>query len=184
MDVIRQTTPLEVTDSPESQRLALRQLLDQAAIRDLAALYAIVRDDHHVDALMQCFAPDGAFVHDGQPIRGREALRDYYLGNMRRNAFSHHIPHSHVIEFADEHMATGIVTGHGEFANASTLTVCAYRYDDEYVKIDGRWMFARRDHAFMYSVPIEELASLGRDTLRLRWLGSEPKEAEWLPKAV
>jgi hypothetical protein len=184
MDVIRQTTPLAVGESAQSQRLALQRLLDQAAIRDLAAIYALVRDDHDIDGLMRCFAPDGAFIHDGEPIRGRDALREYYLGNMRRHAFSHHIPHSHVIDFRDETSATGVVTGHGEFAGADTLVVCAYRYDDEYVKVDGRWMFARRDHAFMYAVPIEELGTLGRDTLRIRWAGAEPREAEWLPKPV
>jgi hypothetical protein len=184
VDVARQSTPLEVGESPGSQRRALQQLLDQAAIRDLAAMYAIVRDDHDIDALMECFAPDGAFIHDGEPIRGREALREYYLGNMRRNAFSHHIPHSHLIEFIDEHNATGVVTGHGEFADRTTLSVCAYRYDDEYVKIDGRWMFAERGHAFMYYVPVGELATLGRDTLRIRVSGAEAREAEWLPRPV
>ena len=184
MNVIRQSTPLEVDDSLESQRRAVQRLLDQAAIRDLAAMYAIVRDDHDIDALMECFAPDGVFMHDGEPIRGRKALREYYLGNMRRNAFSHHIPHSHVIQLIDEHNATGVVTGHGEFADPTTLSVCAYRYEDEYVKIDGRWMFAQRGHAFMYYVPVEELQTLGRDTLRIRVPGAEPRQAEWLPRAV
>ena len=184
MDVIGQSTPLQVGDSSESQRFALQRLLDQSAIRDLAALYAIVRDDHDIDALIECFAPDGAFIHEGQPISGRDALREYYLGNMRKSVFSHHIPHSHVIEFIDEHNAAGIVTGHGEFATPTTLMVCAYRYDDEYVKIDGRWMFARRDHAFMYFLPVDELSSLGRDTRRIRRPGGDAREAEWLPREV
>jgi uncharacterized protein (TIGR02246 family) len=159
-------------------------LLDRAAIRDLVTLYAVARDDHDIESLLRCFAPDGTFVHDGQPVTGHKNLREYYLGNMRRNRFSLHIPNSHVLRVESPTTATGIVTGHGEFAHPDTLVMCAYRYRDDYVKLRGRWVFAKRDHDFVYSVPIGEMAGLGREELRIRWPNRRPKEAEWQPRHV
>lgn len=184
MDVIRQTTPVTLTDSGAAQRAALQSLLDEAAIRNLVSLYAIARDDHDIEAVLQCFAPDGVFVSRGREIVGHDALRAWYLGNMRRNAFSHHIPHLCVVEIESADRASGIVTGNGEFAHPDGLILGAYRWYDDYVKIDGRWVFARRDHKYMYAVPVEKLPDLGRDPLRIRMHGSEPIESEWRPRPL
>jgi hypothetical protein len=184
VDVIRQTTPPVVEPTLESQQSALQSLVDREAIRDLVALYAILRDDHQIDALMECFAPDGTFVSGGREITGHEALREWYLGNMRRNTFSHHIPHSCVIQLDSATTASGIVTGTAEFPNPETLIVGSYRWYDDYVKIDGRWVFARRDHKWMFAVPVDELASLGRDAMRIRATGAQPREGEWQPQSV
>jgi len=184
VDLTRQTTPPVVGTSPESQQSALQALLDREAIRDLAALYAILRDDHQIDALIQCFAPNGTFVSGGREITGHAALREWYLGNMRRNTFSHHIPHSCVTQLESTTRASGIVTGTAEFPNPETLIVGSYRWYDDYVKIDGRWVFARRDHKWMFAVPVDELPGLGRDVMRIRVTGAEPREAEWHPESV
>jgi len=184
VDVISQTTPIVVDASQESMTAALQQLHDLNAIRNLAALYSVSRDDHDIDALMSCFAPDGTFVNDGQPISGHHALREYYLGNMRRNAFSLHIPHSHVVAFESPAEATGLVTGHGEFAHPDAYVLCAYRYNDRYVKQDGRWVFAYRDHAFIYAVPFESMPGLAREEYRVRWPNAAPAHAEWVPRSV
>jgi uncharacterized protein (TIGR02246 family) len=187
VDVIRQTTPASIADPGDAQRaqqLALQALLDEAAIRNLVSLYAIARDDHDIEAVLQCFAPDGVFISRGREITGHDALREWYLSNMRRNAFSHHIPHLCVVDFTSPDRASGIVTGNGEFAHPDGLILGAYRWYDDYVKIGGRWVFARRDHKYMYAVPVEKLASLGRDPLRIRMHGTEPIEAEWHPQKV
>jgi hypothetical protein len=184
MDVIGQTTPLQVADSPEALRAAVQALHDQAALRDLVALYAIARDDHDIESLLDCYAPDGTFMHGATPVSGHAALREYYLANMRRNAFSLHIPHSHVISLESPTEGSGLVTGHGEFAHPDTLVMCAYRYTDRYVKLDGRWVFASRGHDFVYALPVGEMAGVGRDRLRLRWPHRPPAEAEWRPRPV
>ena len=184
MDVIGQTTPIVVDASPESMATALQQLHDLNAIRNLAALYAVSRDDHDIDALMSCFAPDGTFASHGQPICGHDALRKYYLGNMRRTVFSLHTPHSHVVTFESPAKATGLMTGHAEFAHRDAYMMCAYRYNDRYVKQDGRWVFAYRDHAFMYSVPSDSMPGLAREECRVRWPDTAPRRADWAPRSV
>lgn len=183
MDVTTQTTPLEVQDSTASVAEAVQALLDRQAIADLVTLYALTRDDHDIDGLMECFATDGVFIDAGRPVTGHAELREFYLGNMRRHAFGIHIPNSHVVELRSATEASGIVTGHGEFAGASSLTMCAYRYHDRYVKRDGRWAFSYRDHDFIYALPIQDMATMGRDELRLRKAG-ERTQAEWLPRQI
>jgi hypothetical protein len=93
----------------------------------------------------------------------------------------HHVPHSCVIGFQSAAQASGIVTGHGEFAHPDGLIVGAYRWYDDYMKTDGRWVFARLDHKYMYALPVAAIAGVGRDTMRIRVPGSELIEAEWLP---
>jgi uncharacterized protein (TIGR02246 family) len=184
MDIVRQTTPPVVEPTLASTAAVLQRLVDEAAIRDLTALYAVARDDHDIDGLMDCFADDATFLNDGVPFSGKAALREFYLGNMRRHAYSIHIPHSQVIAFDSTTEATGLVTGHGEFANVDGYVMCAYRYNDRYVKRDGRWVFAFRDHAFVYAVPVEQLGGLASEEHRVRWPNAEPAHAEWAPRPV
>jgi hypothetical protein len=66
-----------------------------------------------------------------------------------------------VIEFQSAAQASGIVTGHGEFAHPDGLTVGAYRWYDDYMKTDGRWVFARRDHKYMYALTVAAIAGVG-----------------------
>ncbi len=86
-----------------------------------------------------------------------------------------------MIEFQSAAQASGIVTGHGEFTHPDGLIFGAYHWYDDYVKTDGRWVFARRDHKHMYALPVAAIVGVGRDTMRIRVPGSEPLEAEWLP---
>ena len=163
---------------------AVQALLDQAAIRDLAALYCILRDDNDMEPLLDTFAPDGVFVSSGRPIKGHDELREWYTGTMRKYAFSHHIPHSHVVTLTSPTTATGIVTGSVEYGSDAGFRAGAYRWYDEYEKLDGRWVFTLRHHKWMWAAPIEELSTLGRDTRRVRLPSGEAVEAELLAPAV
>jgi hypothetical protein len=183
MNLISQTTSA-VLESSDATALQVQALLDKAAISDLAALYCVLRDDHEIDALLECFSPDGTFISGGRRITGHDALREWYLGNMRRYAFSHHIPHSHVIAIESDGKASGIVTGHVEFASSDALLVGAYRWYDEYEKVDGRWVFTLRHHKYMYCAPVDQLMTLGADTKRVRMLQAEPRDAELLAPGV
>jgi hypothetical protein len=65
--------------------------------------------------------------------------------------------------------ATGIVNGHGELALGDRLLLAAYRYDDRYVRLGDRWVFAARSIGFRYNVPFEQMATsfAGRKRLRV-----------------
>ncbi|MHB8695353.1 MAG: nuclear transport factor 2 family protein [Solirubrobacteraceae bacterium] len=184
MQPTTQTAPLTALASPEGITAAVQALLDQAAIRDLGAMYCILRDDNDMEPLLQTFAPDGTFVSGGREITGHDALREWYTGTMRKWAFSHHIPHSHVITLESDTKASGIVTGNVEYGGADTFRVGAYRWYDEYEKLDGRWVFALRHHKWMWASASDDVSTLGRDTLRVRLPTGEAHAAELLPPAV
>ena len=63
--------------------------------------------------------------------------------------------------------------------------ITSFRYDDRYVRLGGRWVFAARQVRTLYAMTHAELASggLGWDQ-RKRWPHRAPSRAElpaWLP---
>ena len=92
---------------------------------------------------------------------------------MDRYVTTLHTPESHVaVVDVDAGTATGVVNGHGELALGDRLLLAAYRYDDRYVRLDGRWVFEARTIRFMYNVPFEEMATSFADRNRLRVPGT------------
>ena len=179
MDYAHQTTPPVVTGTADSLASAVQLLLDQSAIRDLVAIYSIARDDNDIEALLECFAPQGSFVINGTPVVGRDALRTFYIGNMDRYTTSLHVTHTHVIQINGADRATGVVTGHAELALGETLMMAAYRYADRYAKTAGRWVFGERILRFMYAVPFDEMGRSFTSPLRMRWPGTDPAPADF-----
>ncbi|QLQ09480.1 MAG: nuclear transport factor 2 family protein [Nocardioidaceae bacterium] len=181
MDYLARTTVPELTTT-EDLNAAVSDLLDREAIRALAALYSIARDDHDIDRLIPFFTEDGVFEISGTTVRGHADLRAFYLANMRKYRTSNHVTHTHVIE-TDGDLARGIVTGHAELAFAGTLMIAGYRYTDNYQRRGGRWMFAHRRLQFMFAVPADQLATSFNDHLRMRWPGAEPGPAD-IPESL
>ncbi|GAA1541164.1 nuclear transport factor 2 family protein [Nocardioides humi] len=181
MDYLAATSVAELT-SADDLAATVAELCDKEAIRNLVALYSIARDDDDIDRLTPFFAEDGIFEIGGSPVQGHADLRAFYLANMHKYRTSNHVTHTHVIELAGD-SATGVVTGHAELAYAGTLMVAGYRYYDDYVRQDRRWMFAHRRLRFMYAVPADQLATSFVDHLRMRWPDEEPASAD-IPESL
>jgi uncharacterized protein (TIGR02246 family) len=163
--------------SPETLAAAVTSLLDKEAIRNLVAIYSLARDDDDLEALIPLYAPEGSFAIGGAVHAGHEALRTFYTANMTKYRTSLHSTHTALIEvFGDS--AIGLVTGHAELAYQQTLMLAAYRYDDRYVRVGGRWLFASRVLRFMYTVPADQMATSFRDERRIRWPDTQPAAAE------
>lgn len=169
MDLDRATTT-RPTSTLEEVGNALRALADKDAITALGALYSIAVDDHDLDTVVRCFAPDGTFSRAGTTYAGHEVLRDFYASMMDRYVTTLHIPNSHVIDVDPEAgTATGLLTGQAELALGNRLLMAAYRYDDTYVRDEeGRWTFAARELRFMYNVPFEQMPTSFSDSRRIR----------------
>ena len=56
--------------------------------------------------------------------------------------------------------------------------LAAFRYDDEYRRVDGRWLFARRTMRYAYFTSHEELGLSLAGRQRIRVPGAEPRDAE------
>lgn len=181
LDSLAAATAADVTDA-DALRGAVQVLVDQQAIRDMAALYAMAVDDHDIEAVLDSFSQDGVFVIDGAPVTGLAELRPFYVGMMDRYTTTLHVPHTHVVQVTGD-AAVGVMTGHAELAWDGTLVMAAYRYDDRYGKRDGRWVFVERVLRFMYAVPFDDMGASFADDKRMRWPGTPPAPAE-LPEQL
>lgn len=173
MGLLPATTATTLATTPEEAYRQLRELADKAALVNLSVLYSMAVDDHDLDTVVACFAPDGTFTRLGSTVRGHAELRPFYASMMDRYVTTLHTPESHVaVVDVEAGTATGVVNGHGELALGDRLLLAAYRYDDRYVRLDGRWVFASRAIRFMYNVPFDEMATSFADRRRLRVPGT------------
>ncbi len=180
MDLLSAATTTSLAGTPEEAYRQLRELADKAALVNLSVLYSMAVDDHDLDAVVACFAPDGSFTRLGTTVQGHAKLRDFYGSMMDRYVTTLHTPESHVaVVDVDAGTATGVVNGHGELALGDRLLLAAYRYDDRYVRLDDRWVFEARTIRFMYNVPFEEMATSFADRNRLRVPGTPVAEGDY-----
>lgn len=184
MDLLSAATTTTLAGSPDEAYRQLREVADKAALVNLSVLYSMAIDDHDLDTVVACFAPDGTFTRLGTTVRGHEDLRTFYGSMMDRYVTTLHTPESHVaVVDVDAGTATGVVNGHGELALGDTLLLAAYRYDDRYVRLDDRWVFESRTIRFMYNVPFEQMATSFSDARRLRVPGTPVAEGDY-PEAL
>jgi hypothetical protein len=180
MDLLSATTTTSLPGSPEEAYRQVRELADKTALVNLSVLYSMAVDDHDLDTVVACFAPDGSFTRLGTTVRGHTDLRTFYASMMDRYVTTLHTPESHVaVVDVDAGTATGVVNGHGELALGDRLLLAAYRYDDTYVRLDGRWTFAARTIRFMYNVPADEMATSFPDARRLRVPGTPVADGDY-----
>lgn len=162
-----------------SERLHLQRLADLHAIQQLAAVYPILVDSHDLDALIDLFADEATFLRAGAEHSGRDEIRDFFGQIIKTYSLTVHTIHQHVIDLElGARTATGVQMGHGEVAVDGKRLLAAYRYDDKYRWVDGRWLFARRQMRYQYFSSHEDLGSSLAGLQRIRVPGAEPRDAE------
>ena len=125
------------------------------AIRQLCERYADAVTRRDARAWLATWAPDGEWRYGGDdPPRGREALARFWEAALEDIADIVMLVHSGVVERVDGDAAVArwyhsehVRVGDGEALAGVTL------YEDELVRIDGDWRFARRRHRLLYSGP-------------------------------
>lgn len=138
------------------------------AIRQLPAKYALALDMRDMDAMVGLFEPD---VRVGRDATGREALRAYMDRTLRSpfTGTSHHIG-GHIIEFDDPDRAHGIVYSKNEHETGDEWVIMQMMYADDYIRIDGRWHFARRLPLYWYATDLNR-PPVGDN--KMRWPGTD-----------
>jgi hypothetical protein len=166
----------------ESLERRIARLESRAEIAELLARYAFLIDDHEFDALGELFTPDARFGSPGSTHTGREAIVANYRALGDLYPITLHEARGFVLDFLDEEHARGQVLGFSEQASARHTVITSFRYDDEYVRLDGRdgrWRFASRQVRTLYAMTHAELAAGGLATrLRKRWPHRTPAPAE------
>lgn len=144
------------------------------AIRQLPAKYALALDMRDMDAMVSLFPAD---VRVGKDASGRKALRAYMDRTLRSpfTGTSHHIG-GHVIEFDDPDHAHGIVYSKNEHETGDEWVIMQMMYSDDYVRVDGRWYFARRLPLYWYATDLNK-PPIGDN--KMRWPGTEWSEGNF-----
>jgi len=125
---------------------AIARLLDERAIEKLLVAYGALNDAGRFDDLAALFVEDGRFARPANPDRpivGRAAILETFRGRAPRTA--RHLICNVQVTFTDEGTATvrstSVLTTKGEGGGAN---LSVGQFDDEVVKVDGRWLFRSR----------------------------------------
>ena len=164
-DLDRQTAHLATDASIDA---AVRDLHARRAIEDLTTVYSMAVDDHDLDTVVRCFAPDGVFCRRANVVTGHAALRLFYRASMDRYGLTVHTP-TGVVATVDGDTARGVASGHAELVYQGRLVLASFRYLDDYRVHDGRWTFAHRELSFAYAAPMETLHRAAVTPDRIAW---------------
>ncbi len=138
----------------------VEQLEARAEISELASAYAIACDEHDMERLVGLFTEDAVFDSPSKFLvaGNREEIRAMFIRMFKIRGPGYHWTHDHFVRFdpTDPQRATGLVLSHAETCPDGVASLAAMRYEDNYRRVDGRWLFAKRVIKFLYYVPVSE----------------------------
>ncbi len=145
-------------DRDEVER-KVRWLEDIQAIKGLKARYAAFCDDgYDADGIASLFVPDG--VWDGGPLgrcEGTEGIRRFFLASPRAVSFAiHHVLNRLIEVDGDRARGQWYLFQPCTFARTGSAIWMAGRYADDYVRVDGLWLFETMRVSFPFVTPFHE----------------------------
>ena len=134
----------------------LQELQDREAIRELRYRYHEYVNQGRWSEIPNLFIEDGEldFGYLGKG-RGRERLTRLFQAAPQLLPFVKQFIHNHTIELQGER-GTGTSYLEAKSVSGGKAYVVAGRYDDQYVRQDGEWRFARMDFTPYFTVPFDE----------------------------
>lgn len=131
-------------------------MTDRDQIRELIAAYALLLDADDIDGCLLLFTEDSEYLVFGKTLLGPDRVRKMFTRAPR----GMHLTGASAITIDGE---SAIARTQVLFVEAGTHTMRPALYDDDLVKIDGRWRFQRRRCQFLTTaglsdVPQEQLA--------------------------
>ena len=145
-------------DNTEIER-QLTLLQDVEAIKTLKAEYCDICDDaHNPDRIVAIFAEDGIWEGKGIAIaRGHSEIRKLFQSFAQRISFSqHNVFNPRIRVSGNEAQGSWNFLGPFTFRKGNRQLWLAARYEDDYVKIDGRWKFRHLRAIGRMVAPYEE----------------------------
>jgi hypothetical protein len=151
-------------------------LYDREAIRDLRFRYHECVNEGQMASIPELFTDDGEldFGHLGK-AKGREQIKAFFSGlgpdrttpeGRRRGLYRvRQFIHNHVLT-VDGDRASGYAYLEAKPVYNGESYVVAARYNDEYLKRDGRWRFTKMSLTPFFMVPLKE-GWAGDDLLKM-----------------
>jgi len=131
---------------------AVERLTALQEIRDLIARYAIHYDDKAWEQFAALWAEEAAFSANGVSFDGRESLLAFLTTCLPPGYSGKHMNSPPLVELSPDGATatarTDVVWISQDFENR-----IVGRYDDRFVKRDGRWLFLRREESTVPFTP-------------------------------
>jgi SnoaL-like domain len=155
----------------------LERIESHLAIQQLPIRYALAVDGRDVATWVRLFVPD---VRVTREASGREALYRQIDGMLRTLRRSVHQICGHRVELddTDPDRATGAVYCRAEHEVDDRWIVMAICYFDDYRRVDGEWLFARRREKHWYAADINEHP---QDVCFDGWNAGHPSLPDYFP---
>jgi len=134
----------------------VRELTDREAIRELRCYYHEYINTTNLTAIAGLFIEDGEldFAHMGKG-KGRAFQKKFFEGLSDYLSSVKQFIHNHIIEVHGD-TATGISYLEAKPVYKGESFLVAGRYDDEYVRQDGKWKFKKMKFTPYFMVPLKE----------------------------
>lgn len=149
----------------------VEQLEARVAISELTSAYAVACDDHDIERLGTLFAEDAVLDSPSKLLEahGRAEIQAMFVRLFKIRGPGYHWTHDHFVQFdaTDPDRASGLVLSHAETCPDNEVSVSGMRYDDNYRRVDGRWVFQKRVLKFLYYVPAKDYAQALNGTMRV-----------------
>jgi ketosteroid isomerase-like protein len=149
----------EVNARLEELERRVRDLESADEIRNLKATYAAACDDNYnPDLIASLFVEDAAWESHGLgTFQGRAAIREFFVGASKIFTFALHYALNPTIEVSGDtakarwYLFMPCTIGDGDRAMWR-----AGVDDEEYVRVDGKWMFKSKKSYPIFHTPYEE----------------------------
>ena len=137
----------------------VRDLEAANEIRNLKAAYAAACDDNYnPDVIASLFVEDATWESEGLgKFEGREAIREFFRGISSYFTFALHYGLNPQIEVTgDTARARWYLFMPCTVSDGDRALWRAGIDDEEYVRVDGRWMFKSKKSGPIFNTPYEE----------------------------
>ena len=138
----------------------VERLESRIAIEELVSAYGVACDEHDIPRLGGLFTEDGEFDSPSGVMRakGRAEIIDLFVQAFKIRGPGYHWTHDPFIRIDGDNpaRAKGTVLSHAETTPNGVMSLAAMKYNDDYRRVAGRWLFARREIQFLYYVPAKD----------------------------
>lgn len=144
-----------MTTSDERLEDRIRRLEDLDEIRQLDARYCRHLDDGDWDALMDLFTEDGEFDGLSHP-KGRTEMREFFAGLAAGGltSFWHFITNMEIELDGDRATVRSFLWQ--PCVTDGAPAIAAGRYNDQVVRVDGRWRYRVKQVRFHFFGPLTD----------------------------